>query len=204
MTTSHGSASSEPTDPSGDEIRDDLTPDELRSLAGERAAQVIEGRPSQPREAAIKTVQRYGAPDAVMPSRLIWTAKRPWKRVVVNRDTVPHRFPKPHNDLLEEWVAYRVPPERLDDVARFDGSVIAERTKGELGARCDTEEMNYLALNLAHDVITRALDVDAARRTYTEKAAAFMMGTSDPYADGLHFPIPAGDSGDRDVHTITA
>jgi len=191
-------------DQTGTEIRDDLPPAELLARAGAEATGVIESWPSQPREAAIKTIQRYGAPDAVMPSRLIWTDKTPWRRVVVNRDVVPHDFPKPHNDLLEEWISYRIPSERLDDVARFDGSVIAERTKGELGARCDKEEMNYLALNLAHDVIVGALDVDAARRAYTEKAGAFMMGKSDPYTEALQFPVPPNGSGDRDVPTINA
>src|SRR5215207_3594144 len=114
-------------DQTGTEIRDDLPPAELLARAGAEATGVIESWPSKPREAAIKTIQRYGAPDAVMPSRLIWTDKTPWRRVVVNRDVVPHDFPKPHNDLLEEWISYRIPSERLDDVARFDGSVMAER-----------------------------------------------------------------------------
>lgn len=39
-----------------------------------------------------------------------------------------------------------------------------ERTRGELAARCDKEEMNYLALNLANDIATGKVDVDEARR----------------------------------------
>lgn len=157
---------------------------------------------SQPREAAEKTIERYGPPDEVMPSALVWSHRGPWKRIIVNRDPVPHRFPKPHNDLLEEWVDYRVPPERLNDLASFDGSVIVERTRGEIGARCDKEEMNYLALNLAHDVIKGNIGVDEARRTYTEKAAAFMMGKSDPYTEGLQFSTTDADTADKDVTTI--
>lgn len=155
---------------------------------------------SQPREAALKTVQRYGPPDDVLPSALIWDNKGPWKRIIVNRDTVPHRFPKPHNDLLEEWIPYRVPPEKVAKLAHFDGSVIVERTRGEIGARCDKEQMNYLALNLAHDIIRGATEIDEARRTYTAKAAAFMMGKSDPYTEGLQFST-SGDP-DQDVTTI--
>jgi hypothetical protein len=97
--------------------RDDLNPEELRALAGNDAAGVIDEWPSQRREAAVKTVQRYGRPSGVAPGRLVWTGAAPWRRDIVNRDTVPHRFPKPHNDLLEESIAYRVPPDRLDDVA---------------------------------------------------------------------------------------
>lgn len=47
-----------------------------------------------------------------------------------------------------------VPPEKYEEVAGYDGSVIAERTKGELAARCDMEEANHVALNLAHEIVT--------------------------------------------------
>lgn len=167
-----------------------------------RVEETLQEWPSQSREAATKTIERYGPPDDVLPSALVWSAKGPWKRIIVNRDRVPHRFPKPHNDLLEEWIDYRVPPEKVSDLARFDGSVLVERTRGEIGARCDKEEMNYLALNLAHDVITGTTGIDDARRTYTEKAAAFMMGKTDPYTDGLRFSTPSGDTADKDVTTI--
>ncbi len=42
--------------------------------------------------------------------------------------------------------------DKYEDLAMFDGSVIVERTKDEISARCDKEEMNLLALNLANDV----------------------------------------------------
>jgi hypothetical protein len=32
--------------------------------------------------------------------------------------------------------------------------VIVERTKGELSARCEGEEANFLAINLAHQIVT--------------------------------------------------
>lgn len=88
------------------------------------------------------------------------------------------------------------------DLARFDGSVLVERTRGEIGAHCDKEEMNYLALNLAHDVITGAVAIDDARRTYTEKAAAFMMAKTDAYTDGLQFSTAGEETADKDVTTI--
>lgn len=66
----------------------------------------------------------------------------------------------------------RVPPDKFDDLALYDGSVIVERTKGEISARCDQEPMNFLALNLAHDIITGKRSVGDARKTYAEKAMA--------------------------------
>jgi hypothetical protein len=68
---------------------------------------------------------------------------------------VPHDFPSHHTDFLEQFINYRVPVEMYSTLAEFDGSVIAERTKGELSARCGDTSMNFVALNLAHDARRR-------------------------------------------------
>lgn len=48
----------------------------------------------------------------------------------------------PHKDMLLQVIAYEVPADKFDDLAAFDGSVIAERTRGEIAARCDKEAAN--------------------------------------------------------------
>lgn len=133
---------------------------------------------------------------------MVWHYNGPWQRTIVYRDEVPHNFPKPHTDLLEQFIVYRVPLGRFDDVAAFDGSIVVERTKGEVSARCDMEEMNYLALNLMHDVVTRSRSVEEARRFYAETAVAFMMGRPAPYTEGLQFPVPGGGTADLDETMI--
>lgn len=40
----------------------------------------------------------------------------------------------------------------MSELVRFDGSVIIDRTAGEVAARCDMEAMNILTLNLVHDI----------------------------------------------------
>ena len=69
----------------------------------------------------------------------------------------------PHPDLLEQFIDYQAPPEMYDELAVYDGSVIVERTKGEISARCDKEEMNFLAINLANDVAIGERTPDEAR-----------------------------------------
>jgi hypothetical protein len=39
-------------------------------------------------------------------------------------------------------IDYRVPPEHFSPLAAFDGSVIVERTAGEVSARCHDEQAN--------------------------------------------------------------
>jgi hypothetical protein len=52
---------------------------------------------------------------------------------------VDHYFPVRHPDVLEQAVHYRVPTDKFDELAAYDGSVIVERTKGEISARCGKE-----------------------------------------------------------------
>ncbi len=70
---------------------------------------------------------------------------------------------------------------------QYDGSVIAERTKGELSARCDKEEANFLALNLANDIATGKKTVAEARQYYARAVSDLMAGKKDPYVQKLQF-----------------
>ena len=57
-----------------------------------------------------QTISKYGAPNEATASRLIWYNTGPWKRTIVYRDEVPHNFPKPHTDVLEQFIDYHVTP----------------------------------------------------------------------------------------------
>lgn len=48
-------------------------------------------------------------------------------------------WPKAHTDFLTQYIDYRVPPEQAHLVAMFDGSILVDRTRGEVAARCDSE-----------------------------------------------------------------
>jgi hypothetical protein len=162
------------------------------------AKDTIAGWPEKPREVAMKLISQYGEPDAVTADRLIWQNKGPWKETIAYREEVPHDFPKPHTDLLEQSINYRVPPDKFDELAEYDGSVIAGRTNGTLAARCDKEEMNFLAINLANDVATGKKSVSEARKLYADTVTAFMKGEKPPYVQKLQFDPPKTATGDRD------
>lgn len=52
-------------------------------------------------------------------------------RTIVYRDEVPHNFPKPHTDLLEQFIDYQVPPDKTDELARY--GLVRWRGRGGLG-----------------------------------------------------------------------
>jgi len=152
--------------------------------------------------AAEEIVGKYGPPNEAIPSRLIWYNNGPWKRTICYRDEVPHHFPNPHSDTLECFIDYRVPPEKFSELAQYDGSIIVERTKGEVSARCDMESANLLAINLMHKIVTGELTAEKAREVYTETAAAYVVSRSAPLAEGFQFELPQERTNDPDETTI--
>jgi len=143
-------------------------------------------------------MQKYGAPMEATATMLVWHNNGPWKRTIVFRDEVAHAFPGPHTDLLQQWIDYRVPLDRYDEMAMYDGSVVIERTNGEMSARCDKEEANFLALNLANDIATGRRTVEDARAMYAREIMAFKQGRGGPYTKGLQFSVPRGGTADPD------
>lgn len=162
------------------------------------AQDIIQTWPEKPKKVAQQMISKYGQPQESTPSMLIWHNNGPWKRTIVYRQEVQHNFPKPHTDVMQQYIDYKAHPEKFDELAQFDGSVIAERTNGELSARCDKEEMNFLALNLANDVNTGKKSVEEARTDYTKTVMAFMKGEKAPYVQKLQFTVAKGKTADPD------
>ena len=143
-------------------------------------------------------IGKYGQPQEVTANRLIWHNNGPWAYSKLVNEEIPHNFPVPHTDMLVQAVAYRIDSAKADELLEYDGSLILERTKGEIGARCDKEEANFLAINLANDIANKRRSVQDARRHYAESIAALMKGKPNEYVQGFTFEVARSDQGDRD------
>jgi hypothetical protein len=160
---------------------------------------LIDKWPMESRKAAMATIEKYGPPQEATATTLMWRGNGPWKFTRIDINETRHDFPAPHIDVMEQAIDYRVSPEAADELARYDGSVYVDRTQGMLSARCDKEGANFLALNLANDIITKRRDVADARQYYARAIKAFMStGQMDPYMQGLRFPVAKGGQGDPD------
>jgi hypothetical protein len=84
-------------------------------------------------------------------------------------------------------------------LAAYDGSVVADRTRGELSARCGGTSMNFVAINLAHDIVSGTRTIDEAREEYVRLYHAFKEGEKPPYTQGFQFARAIGDTRDPDV-----
>ncbi len=156
-----------------------------------------------PKRVAREMMDAYGPPDEMSVNMLIWNNNGPWRRTIVRNEEVHHNFPMPHTDKLENVIDYHVPPEKASMLAEFDGSVLISRTRGELSARCESEAMNLLALNLANDIVTGKRSVDDARMEYGKNAMAHMQGQLTPYMSSLQFTAQH-DTADPDMPVMKA
>jgi len=165
-------------------------------------AQMMRDWPKASQEAAAFMSQKYGAPAAMTPDFMAWGKTGPWKRTVVYRMEYAHEFPAHHTDVMQQWIDYKAVPGKYNDLADYDGSVVLERTAGEISARCDKEGANFLALNLANEIVTGKRSVRDARKMYGEQITAMKAKQPAPYTEKLLFS-PMTNTGDPD-HPVSA
>jgi hypothetical protein len=172
-------------------------------MAVAQRSDLVETWPSESQEAAQLVIDAHGEPDEATDSQLVWHNAGPWKRIVATKAFWKHEFPAPHIDCVESVLDYRVPVDKFTPLAEYDGSVVCERTAGEVGARCHDEQANFLALNLMHDIVTGAKTVQQARDYYAKEFLDYRRKQPTPYMEKLRFVPPGGDSTDPDTRAIT-
>lgn len=143
----------------------------------ELAERVSSGWAETPRLAARLMMARYGPPDVVGMSRLVWHGNGPWKRTVV-RD-LPRAYARAADEdlgVIEQTVAYPLTPEQAEALRPFGGRLTTDTAVMELSSRSDREEVNCLRLNLANDVARGSLRADEARDAFARGLALDAAG----------------------------
>ncbi len=153
-----------------------------------QGSEIIKAWPEESREAAQLVIDEYGQPHEATESALTWHNVGPYKRMIASKVFWQHDFPAPHIDAVETVIDYRVSSEFFTPLAEFDGSVVVERTAGEVSARCHDVQANNLALNLMHDVVTGAKSSTEARDYYAKEFLDYRRKEPTPYMDELHVP----------------
>ena len=168
----------------------------------EEAKKIIEAWPATSKMAAENTIHFYGPPNEVTPSRLLWYKNGPWKRTIAFRDEVPHDFPEPHTDVLEQFIDYHVPADKVGLVAQLEGSIVIDRTKGEVSVHCDNEGANTLSLNMMHEIVTGKRTPEEARAFIAKEIVEYVLGRPAPYAEDFQFDLPKGEQWDPDITIV--
>jgi hypothetical protein len=172
--------SEEPTEDPG------VDPAFIESKTGSRTAEaVLRKWPKAARITAVDMIAKYGEPSHSTKGALVWIHNNPWRRTVVY---VPHSLGKRSNDFVEQTIAYRVPVEKAGELKRFDARLEVNEVRGELSARTESESSNFLALNVADEIIAGERSVENARNFYERTESLSKAGKSSPYTERFLFP----------------
>lgn len=142
--------------------------EQVRIYGQRQIDRVLQQWEEGPAEKAREMIEQHGPPDEITRKRLIWEDAGPWKRTEIVNESIPHNFPKPHHDFLYQTVDYNVPEDKVEDVIRMSGSILIDRVKGEVTARCDDESANFLTMNLVHQIVEGKKNAKSGRDTYAE------------------------------------
>ena len=157
--------------------------------------------PEASKMAVEEITAKYGKPDGITADELFWIKKGIWEKICISKMESKHSFPIEHTDMMQTTISYNVPEDKMDDLGKFDGSVTFDRTQGTtMSARCDMEGNNFLALNLANDIVLGKKTVVQARKAYGDIIKEKMKGGHPAYMEKLSFTVKSN-TADPDKNT---
>jgi len=171
-----------------------------RTVSPDVLVQYTAGWPDTSVQAAKILLSKYGQPTEFTPSMLIWKGVTPFRRIIVYREEVTHKFPMLHKDVVEHVVGYKVPIDKVESIAKFDGSILIDRTRGEISSRSGDESTNILALNLTNDIVTGNKNFESARTELGRLAVDLLNGNKAPLSENLQF-VAQSNAADPDQST---
>jgi hypothetical protein len=139
-------------------------------------------------------IDKYGSPDIVESNRVVWEKKGPWKRMVVWDDMgvgLGHgQMRKPTDGNLEEVLEYLVPENKRRAVEDFSERLKVSEDGALISARSFSEERNFLALNLADEIIRGVKTPEEAKAFDAATLQLADAGKPSPYMKRLLFRAP--------------
>jgi hypothetical protein len=150
----------------------------------------LSGWPQRTQKLGAQLVTRYGPPQEATERQVTWYGNGPWKRTTLYKEETQHNFAIAHKDVLEQTVNYKVPLDKFEALAQFNGSVVPNRTRGEISSTSESEDTNFLALNVADDIVKGERNVEQALTYYAQVIRAKMIKEPESYLQGLKFTVP--------------
>ncbi len=81
-----------------------------------------------------------------------------------------------------------MPPAKIAALERFDGRLAYDQETGILSSYSENEKLNFLALNLAAEIVDNTRDADQAREFYRKTVELSATGKTSAYMEGFLFP----------------
>lgn len=154
-----------------------------RAEAAGRAGTIVAEWPEPSRRTALAMIEKLGEPHRRDAESLTWIGVYRGKRTVIRRSDTGE-------GMVEQTVLYRVPPEKVGELTRFDDRLRIDRKASELSARTESVRTSFLVLNLAHEVASGFKTAEKAREVRDKEMRLAAAGKSSRYRDGLIFEEP--------------
>jgi hypothetical protein len=151
---------------------------------------VVREWPELSQKMARAMIEKYGQPVRFNDDALVWEHNGSWQKSVVYRAAWPHSAAKKDVDYLKQTIGYRVPQEKIEDLRRFDKRLSVNTETNEVSFQSESEKTNFLALNLADEIVTEKRSVEDARDYFKKTARLAESGKSSQYTEGFLFPVP--------------
>ena len=147
----------------------------------------LAGWPETTRRIGAQLMTKYGAPAEVTPRQVTWINTGQWARTTLYKEGATHNFASPHRNVLEQAVLYKVPVDKLVALAQFNRSLVVDLARGELVTSADSEEINFLSVNVADDVIKGQRTAEEARIYFAQLVRAKMIKEPEKELQKLKF-----------------
>ena len=98
-------------------------------------------------------IKDYGAPDEYSENQMTWRNISQFDETTIKNESVPHSFPKPHRDYVYSTIKMQVPVELVPVFSYVTESILIDRLKNTVTARCGDIEANAITLGFVQDVV---------------------------------------------------
>jgi hypothetical protein len=148
----------------------------------------IRNWPARPRLEARALIAKFGPPSRFDDDSLVWVDNAPWTETVVYRRTPEDVAGLNRQDTLKQSIFYDVPDTKIAALKRFDGRLAFDRGTRVLSTYSENEKLNFLALNLAAEIVNNTRSSDEAREFYRKTVELSASGKTSAYMSGFLFP----------------
>jgi hypothetical protein len=153
------------------------------------AENIIQGWPKRARSMARVVIEKYGQPDRLSEEALVWYNNGPWQNTVVYRKARPRSLLIPNEDYLKQTISYMVPSDKINALERFNQGIVVNKVTDELSCQSESEDLNFLALNLADEIINNKRSVEDAQDFFLRTQLLSESGKTSPYMQGFRFEL---------------
>jgi hypothetical protein len=162
----------------------------------------LAGWPDTTRRLGAQLATKYGQPVEATPRQVTWINNGQWVRTTLYKEGAQHNFASPHRNILEQVALYKVPADKLADLAAFNRSVVPNLARGELASFSDSEELNFLAINVADDIAKGERTPEEGRIYFAQIVRAKMIKEPERDLQQLNFTVAKSSKDTADVDEV--